>query len=102
MESQADLGQQLDALRADLNQLRSDMSEMIQTLVQTGKAEAGEMKEKIQTETSRRMHELRDDAREKGQMFADRVETAIEENPMSSVLTALGIGFLVGFITSHR
>ncbi len=102
MESQGDLGQQLDALRADLNQLRSDMSEMIQTLVQTGKNEAGEMKDRIQEGTSRTFSELRDQTREKTQMYADRLETTIEENPISSVLTALGIGFVLGLVISHR
>lgn len=93
-----DLKQQMDSLREDLNQLRGDMKEMLQSLVETGKSEASEMKQRVQG----RVREKSDMACEKGREFAERVETTIEENPMSAVLAALGVGFLLGFITSHK
>ena len=104
-ETQGDLGQQLDTLRADLNQLRSDMSEMLQLLYKTGKTEASELKDKVQEEASRQAETLRRKAftaRERGEDVVDRVELMIEENPVSSVLAALGIGFLLGVVTSHK
>ncbi len=96
-DTQGELGQQLDSLRSDLSQLRSDMRDMVQLLVDTGRMEAVEFKDRLNDQ----VREKTDVAFDKGRMVADRLETTIEENPMTSVLTALGIGFLLGILTSR-
>ena len=94
---QGDLGVQMESLRADLNQLRSDMKEMVQLLVETGKSEAVDLKDRMESQ----IRQTASTAKYKGKMAADRLENTIEENPMSSVLAALGIGFLIGLMTSR-
>lgn len=95
----------VDDLRADVDQLRADMAEMLNTLVELGRSEAGEKKEQLQKKATEQVEHLRkgaEYARQKGRWAYDNIETQIEQRPMTSVLTALGIGFAVGLITGNR
>lgn len=97
-ETSNEMRQQMDSLRSDLNQLKGDMRQMLQMLVQTGKSEAVEMKDRVEGQ----VRETAYAARDQGRQMIDNLETKIEQNPMTSVMTALGIGFIIGALSGRN
>ena len=72
---------ELAQLRDDFNALRSDLQQLLQVTLQDGK-------KKIST--------VANDVTDQGKALAEQVETQIRERPLQTVLTAFGIGYLLG------
>ncbi len=78
----------IDSLKADLNALRSDLAALTESLKERGYHEARARFDKAKAQAS--------EAREQAAQMAGNVGHQIEERPLTSVLTAFGVGFVLG------
>ena len=95
---------QMSELKDDFAKLRGDLSGIVRTLMDATKAEAGEARDRLEAKAHEQIDALArglNRGKETGRHCAHVVCEQIEENPMASVLTALGVGFLIGILI-HR
>lgn len=92
------INQEVDQLREDLKEIRNDLAALLQTArdagLEQGRA-AGERVRNYSQQTQTRAREGLESAR-------NSVESEIEERPLTSALTAFGIGFVVGMLLDRR
>ena len=118
--AEADLRRDLDALKKDLAALRGDVTSLSESTAKSAKetiANATEAaKDAVATARTKLMEEaevmvdkLRSGAtdvvgtvKEKGAEAVGSLEHTIEEKPLTSVLTALGVGFAVGWLATRK
>ncbi|CAL1239920.1 DUF883 family protein [Candidatus Methylocalor cossyra] len=86
-EISAELRQDLATLKADLNALMETVRELS---AEQGRAVYG------------RLRETGDKARAQVQAAQDSVERYVEARPLSSILVAFGVGFVVGTLLGSR
>lgn len=86
-------------LEAELGKLRGDIASLAKTVRDIGSSEAQvvldavkDRLDKVSTEARRASRRAKAGAQD----AADTVQGAIEENPFTSVLIALGLGFIIG------
>lgn len=89
-----DLNQEMDELKGDLNSLREDISSLVDAMREEG-AERGRS-------AYRRAQRYKEEARERIDGAQERLGQEIEERPMTSILTAFGVGFTVGMLLDRR
>lgn len=97
--------QQMTELKEDLSKLRSDMSDIMHTMMDVTRSEAGEAKDRLAAKAREQIDQMTEAmaaTRERGRMMCRRVGEQIEQNPMSSVVTALGIGFMLGALMNRK
>lgn len=87
-EFSEDFVRDVDKLKSDLEQLRKDVASIAQTFKDLGLAK--------RDEAFKRAEELGERARTKAAGAEERFSREIEERPFTSVLTAFGIGFIIG------
>ena len=87
------------ALEAELGRLRDDISSLAKTVRDIGSGEAQvvldavkDRLDKVSAEARRASRRAKAGARD----AADTMQDAIEDNPLTSVLIALGLGFIIG------
>ncbi|WP_455384159.1 DUF883 family protein [Acidihalobacter prosperus] len=88
----------LNALREDFDKLREDVGKLTETLKQLGLDRAHGTQERINErldEARERLRERVDAAGQRGRAYYDQVEGRVGEHPLSSLLTAFGIGFVI-------
>lgn len=118
--AEADLKRELDALKKDLAALRGDMTSLTETsaravkdsaagAAQAAKEAAVAAKDKLMEEAEALYERMRSGAadvagtvKEKGTEAVGSLEHTIEAKPLTSVLTALGIGFAVGWLATRK
>ena len=91
-----------EALAAQVEQLKGDISTMSATLASLVKSGVREGRATVERTTDRYMREGRkqaDAAMDEAREYGEALETQITRNPFSAVLVALGLGFLVGLMT---
>lgn len=95
----------VEDLAAQIEQLKGDMTALMRTAGDLGKAQASQAAGAARARAS----ELRSDAEyyaeEAGRRASEGAEAALEtirRQPASSVAIAVGIGFLVGLVASNR
>lgn len=99
--SSSQLEQGWQNLKVDMNKLRSDLAEVAQALMESGRAEAGEARTRLQEMAQQRLENVRqalDSARERGRDATDMLKQQVEEKPLMSLLVAFGAGMLLGAI----
>lgn len=84
----------LEALRAEMKALRSDLSAVVQTVRDIG--------EERGTAIYDRLRHSADRARQEGHRRADTVAHQVEQRPFTSLASAFGIGLLLGLLFSGR
>lgn len=84
----------VEALRAEITALRSDLGAVIHTIKGMG-AERG-------TAAYERVHEAADRARAQGHRAAETVAEGVEQRPFTSLASAFGIGLMLGLLFSGR
>ncbi|RMD86609.1 MAG: hypothetical protein D6807_09360 [Alphaproteobacteria bacterium] len=89
-----DFTTEIDAIKGDVSKLREDMKALVEAV--------GETLEERGEEARARAAERLKAARERGEESLDELGKSIEQHPLTAVLTALGIGFLVGALVSRR
>ncbi|MGA8258722.1 MAG: hypothetical protein WB783_00760 [Arenicellales bacterium] len=82
-----DINQDVDQLREDLNKLREDVSSLVDTMRKDGAA---------------RGRAAYESARESVDAARETLGREIEERPVTSILTAFGVGFVVGLLLDRR
>jgi ElaB/YqjD/DUF883 family membrane-anchored ribosome-binding protein len=84
----AELSRELKALRADLAALAGTVKEM-----------AAQRAEAVVENISETVRMTAAEAQQRGEALAGEVEEMIRNRPLTSLLVALGVGFLVGKIS---
>lgn len=84
----------LDALRAEMAQLRKDLASMAGTV----KGMASE----VGADAYQRVRATADEARHRAERAAEDVSQTIEERPLMSVLVAFVVGLLLGALFGRR
>lgn len=99
------LEKEMEALRADLAKVRSDLAGLFDAVKEVGKQRAKGVRDSV----SHLAETLGDDAadtferaRDRGRKSVDCVEHSIGANPVLSLLIALGVGALVGKLLERR
>lgn len=105
VEYTEDIQAQMAELREDLQKLRSDLGNVLRTMMDATKSEAGEARDRLESKAREQLDNFAsviDGARAQGRMMADRLYDQIETHPMQSILGALGAGFLIGFMAGKK
>lgn len=99
------LQQELDSLKTNFNQLKKDWDEM----AATGGSMAGDVlaatKKKFDEEAQKLMENLQKAAetvQDHGKKMYDQVERQVEEKPVTSLMTTLGVGFIIGWLIGKK
>lgn len=91
----------IDALRAELGSLRSQLESMLKTAGQKGQDLTSDMAKKIAQEIENCRHKAAHRAEQlkhAGMEGVDEIETRVRNNPLLSLLIAFGLGWLVSLI----
>ena len=89
----------LDGLKSELEQLRSDLGSLFEAVLDAGEGKADDVQSSVREELSERLETLRDsiaEIRERGEQAVETAQSTIEERPLLSVVVAFGIGLLAG------
>ena len=100
-QSESNLQEEIDSLKADLANLRSDFSDIAGALRDLGVSKAESWRDYAEEELNERREEIRralGEARARGRRTEEDIERRISENPWSSLLAALGVGFILAKI----
>lgn len=118
--AEADLKKELDALKKDLAALRGDIGSLTESSAKAAKDSAvsaaaaakeaaSAAKDKLMEEAEALLDKLRSGAtdvagtvKDKGAAAVGSLEQTIETRPLTAVLTALGVGFAVGWLTTRK
>lgn len=98
MATETNLNQEFETLRADVAKLRSDVGDLLDVLKALGAEKVSDARTTLDEELLKRREELRaalNGAKARGERAAQAVEGEITEHPMSSVMAAFGMGFLI-------
>lgn len=96
---------EVQTLKQDIGRLREDLGELLKSMREEGGRRLGETKLKWRGETMNRMDQFKDvleSARQYGQKACREAQKRIEQRPIVTLLTAFGIGVLVGRILLRR
>lgn len=100
-----DLNRDMEAIKSDIAALQVDLSSALKDLVAASKSEAGDIKDKLESQLRDRLSRLSDkadDLAQRGRRAVEGIEGAIEEKPLQSVGIALGVGLVLGAILSRK
>ena len=91
-----------DDLQRELKVLRADLTALVGTVKEIGANQAENLAAQVKGavgDFSGRMRMTADEARRRGEAAAHEVEEVIGRHPLTAVMIAMGIGFIVGAIT---
>lgn len=88
------MDQDLDALRSEMQALRDDLSAVVQTVREIGEERGAAIYDHLRHSAER--------ARREGGKRADAVAHEIEQRPFISLVSAFGIGLLLGLLFGGR
>lgn len=100
-----DVRDDIEAIKADLEQARADFADLVRDVVSAGKAEGSDAKAKIEAAIHDRLERIGEGISSVQRMGKHRVEDlqeTIEERPITSVAIALGVGLLLGVVFARR
>lgn len=95
----------LDGLKSEIEQLRSDLGSLVEAVLEGGKDKAESADATLREELQERLESLRDSlaqARERGEEAVETAQHTIEERPFVSVLVAFGVGMVAAKLFSRR
>ena len=92
MATARDYSSEIDKLSKDLSAVRSDIKTLTQAMSSDVRNGAGKFAETV----SARAHTMAESAREVGKEGIATVSHQVEQRPLTSVLTAAGVGFVIG------
>jgi ElaB/YqjD/DUF883 family membrane-anchored ribosome-binding protein len=100
-----DYKKEMESLKSDLSQLREDVGNLTVALKEAGAARASEMSDEARQRMQAAASNLSaryDDMRVRGEQAVEPVTREIQERPLTSVLTAFGVGFIIGKLLEKR
>ncbi len=98
MAATDDLRKELDKLKADLARLRADTTEVTRTLRELGNEKLDDVRGSANEEFQRGRRILRrgvEAGQERGRRTKEEMEEGIGAHPFSSVIAAVGAGFIL-------
>jgi ElaB/YqjD/DUF883 family membrane-anchored ribosome-binding protein len=102
--AEIELTKELEKLRSDLVQLRTDVAELAKAVKSVGVDKAESVKATVAEEVRHRREALRariDEARARGRTAVEDLEDEIQQHPYGSLLTAFGAGFIIAKLLQH-
>jgi ElaB/YqjD/DUF883 family membrane-anchored ribosome-binding protein len=96
--TEPELQKQIDDLKADLKAIRTDLGGLARILKDLGVGKVDEARSSVEEGVEAGREELRrrwEEARGRGRKTMDDFEQGIGQHPLSSVLAAFGVGFLI-------
>jgi len=93
-----EISNELKKLKSDIADLRSDVTSLVKTLKSAG-IEKGQQ---AYEEVYERARQAGESARDRAEDVYDAFGKEVESRPLASVLTAFGVGFVVGMLLDHR
>jgi ElaB/YqjD/DUF883 family membrane-anchored ribosome-binding protein len=96
--AERDLSKDVDAIKADLDALRKDLANVVETLKGTAKSRAESEIDALQ----KRMNQIAADVQTTGRESLRAVEGQIGEKPLVSVAVAFAVGLMLGKLFDHR
>ena len=96
-----DLRRDVDAIKDDISALREDVVAAMRDMVEYGRSEAGDTRERLETAVRDRLDRLGEAARviaARGKRAVDSAERYVEDNPVQSLAIAFGVGVLLGAV----
>ncbi|HKJ88891.1 MAG TPA: hypothetical protein VKA48_10325 [Gammaproteobacteria bacterium] len=100
-EEKTDLNEEMQALKADLAALRTDVSELAGAMRDMGRDKAEGWRSNLEGEWNERREEFMRAlglARDRGRQAEEDLERNVGEHPWTSLATAFGVGFLIAKI----
>ncbi|WP_034491631.1 DUF883 family protein [Afifella pfennigii] len=91
----SDLNREFEELKADVAELSARLSDLLRTGAREGRDMLHERAEHYRREGKRQA----DAAMAEAQALSDDLSKSISRNPLTAVLVALGLGFLIGAIS---
>lgn len=97
--AESDIHRQMDDIRNDIASLRSDLSLLVESLRNEGAARGRASYQAAHD----KLHESAEHIQEKMASAHDTIEHQVEARPVTSILTAFGVGFAIGLLLDrHR
>lgn len=93
-----------EELEAQVAQLQDDLKSITETLAKLSGEKFGEAKAVAKTEfkhLKRKGEEVLSDAQDQAEHVEKQLKDTIREKPLTSVATALGVGFVLALLTRH-
>lgn len=100
-----DLGKEFEALKKDLAQVRRDLRNLADAGVGTAGETAGATRERLESEVRQIVDRLRDvssSAMDGEWEMLDDVRRRVGDHPVTAIATALGLGFVVGWLATRK
>jgi ElaB/YqjD/DUF883 family membrane-anchored ribosome-binding protein len=98
MAANEDLHTEINKLKDDITKLRGDVGDLLQVLREAGIDKFAQSRESFDEELQKGREKVRatmDKARVSGEKALDDLEEGVSEHPLSSLLMAFGLGFIV-------
>ncbi|RMG27615.1 MAG: DUF883 family protein [Gammaproteobacteria bacterium] len=92
------LQQELERLKADIARLRADLGAVSEALKATAAAQAEAARERAREKAEQARENLQqkvDEALSAGQQVAAQLDRKVADNPMTALLAAFGVGFVL-------
>jgi ElaB/YqjD/DUF883 family membrane-anchored ribosome-binding protein len=89
---------ELQTLKDDIAKLRTDVSQLVDVLKDLGVEKVDSARASVEEEIQAQRERVRDaigKAKDRGKKTADDIEDHITEHPLSSLLAAFGLGFII-------
>jgi ElaB/YqjD/DUF883 family membrane-anchored ribosome-binding protein len=100
-----DMSKELDDIRSDLKQLRSDFSAILGSIREEASDRVDDARSSVKDRIEDGMDFIKDNiegARDYGGKMFDQVRGTVEERPITSVLVAFGVGMFLGKLLDRR
>jgi ElaB/YqjD/DUF883 family membrane-anchored ribosome-binding protein len=86
---------QIEALKGDISAISATLADLVKSGIREGRTKAEKTAERYKQQGM----EQADAAIEGARAYGEALEGQIERNPFSAVLVALGLGFLLGLMS---
>jgi len=100
-EARDRISKEFDSLKGSFNQLRSDVTSLLQSAVGVGKTSVGAVKNQAThavDDVKTRLNHLED----QGKVQAQAIGHRIEENPLATAVIALAAGFIIAKLLTKK
>lgn len=89
---------ELDELKSDFTKLQGDVGELVHAVRETSAARARDVRDSVADELRQRREHIRErlgDVQDRGRRAAHEVESEISQHPLTSIVAAFGMGFVL-------
>lgn len=102
-QQREELVRELGNLKTDIAEMKEHVGALARVVKDVVKAEGSEARARFESQAQEileRMSRMVEEAKLQSRLAYEKMEATVQERPMASVFTSLGIGVAIGFITS--